>query len=418
MLGEQLRRALAAAQVLGAGLVSEPAEIDGPLHSLPLRHLGEVPSRPVLALLEVAAAAAAHRVDEVVGDLHPLARALERSGVEDVAHLDLEAALLQLAGAVGFRTRHRTRQPRSARASASFPPMNPVAPVTRAVRPSPARVASPRMSTVVLFTRDLRVRDNPGLAAAARRGEVVPLFVVDDTLLSGRSGTPNRIAFLLDSLHDLDQSLRERGARLVIRRGDPVKEALLVARDSGADALHVAEDVSGYAHRRQDRLERACEKAGTAMRAFSGVTIVPPGELVPAGGDHYRVFTPYWRAWRSRARPRSAGGATQAADAEGRSPRQDSGVRPALAREAVVGAAAGGETAGRAHLDNWLRRDGVTDYERDEALDPTPGSRLSPYLHFGCLSAGELFARARSAAGPRPSCGSSAGATSTTRSWP
>jgi deoxyribodipyrimidine photo-lyase len=255
------------------------------------------------------------------------------------------------------------------------------------------------MSTVVLFTRDLRVQDNPGLAAAARRGEVVPLFVFDDTLLSGRSGTPNRIAFLLDSLHDLDDSLQERGARLFIRRGDPVKEALQVARASGADALHVAEDVSGYAHRRQERLERACEKAGIAMRAFSGVTIVPPGELVPAGGDHYRVFTPYWRAWRSRARPDPL--------AAPRKLRMPKGVRPGripafdrLSREKPSSELpAGGETAGRAHLDNWLRRDGVTEYEREEALDPPPGSQLSPYLHFGCLSAGELFARARKRSG-------------------
>jgi deoxyribodipyrimidine photo-lyase len=26
--------------------------------------------------------------------------------------------------------------------------------------------------------------------------------------------------------------------------------------------------------------------------------VVPPGELRPVGGDHYKVFTPYWRAWR------------------------------------------------------------------------------------------------------------------------
>ena len=140
--------------------------------------------------------------------------------------------------------------------------MKPVAPVTRAVRPSPGRLASPAMPiTLVLFTRDLRVRDNPALAAAARRGDVVPLFVLDEVLLSGRSGTPNRIAFLLDSLHDLDRSLRDRGARLLIRRGDPVDAALEVARRAGADAIHVAEDVSGYAHRRQARLERACRRS-------------------------------------------------------------------------------------------------------------------------------------------------------------
>ena len=46
-------------------------------------------------------------------------------------------------------------------------------------------------------------------------------------------------------------------------------------------------------------MARACDEAGIALRAFSGITVVPPGELIPAGGDHYRVFTPYWRAWRA-----------------------------------------------------------------------------------------------------------------------
>ena len=25
--------------------------------------------------------------------------------------------------------------------------------------------------------------------------------------------------------------------------------------------------------------------------------MVPPGDLTPANGGHYKVFTPYWRAW-------------------------------------------------------------------------------------------------------------------------
>jgi deoxyribodipyrimidine photo-lyase len=247
--------------------------------------------------------------------------------------------------------------------------------------------------TVVLFTRDLRVRDNPAMAAASRRGDVVPLFVLDEVLLAGRSGTPNRIAFLLDSLRDLDQSLRERGAKLLIRRGDPVEAAVEVGRLARADAIHVAEDVSGYAHRRQERLEEACRDAGIALRAFSGITVVPPGELVPAGGDHYRVFTPYWRVWRSRARPgvlaaprvlRLPSGLPV-----GRIPphRRLAGSKPAS------GLPAGGESAARKRLESWLRGDGLSEYGRDETLEPPPGSRLSPYLHMGCISPGELFDR-------------------------
>ena len=83
---------------------------------------------------------------------------------------------------------------------------------------------------VVLFSRDLRVHDNPALAAATERfEEIVPLFVLDDRLL----GSANRTAFLLEALADLRQSL---GGKLVVRHGDLVAEILRL----GADAVFVA----------------------------------------------------------------------------------------------------------------------------------------------------------------------------------
>ncbi len=51
-------------------------------------------------------------------------------------------------------------------------------------------------TVVVLFTRDLRLHDQPALAAAVERAErVVPLFVLDDAVLA-TFGAPNRLAFL------------------------------------------------------------------------------------------------------------------------------------------------------------------------------------------------------------------------------
>src|SRR3954451_18903343 len=92
---------------------------------------------------------------------------------------------------------------------------------------------------IVLFTRDLRVRDHPALASAAEAGEVVPLFVLDERL-TGTSA--NRTAFLLESLRGLRSALAERGAPLVVRRGAPVAETLKLARETGADAIHLSAD--------------------------------------------------------------------------------------------------------------------------------------------------------------------------------
>jgi deoxyribodipyrimidine photolyase len=73
-------------------------------------------------------------------------------------------------------------------------------------------MGKPRQRTaVVLFTRDLRLHDHPALTAAVERAErVVPLFVLDDRVLAA-FGAPNRVAFLLDSLDDLDAGLRDGG---------------------------------------------------------------------------------------------------------------------------------------------------------------------------------------------------------------
>jgi deoxyribodipyrimidine photo-lyase len=247
---------------------------------------------------------------------------------------------------------------------------------------------------IVLFTRDLRLRDHPALTAAARDADrVVPAFVLDEKLLAGRCGAPNRLAFLADSLRDLDDSLRSRGARLIVRRGDPVREVLRLARRTGADGIYVSDDVSGYARRRRCRLAEECARERIALRAFPGVTVVPAGELLPAGGDHYRVFTPYWRAWRGAKRR-----------APLRAPRRlslpaelDRAPGPDLRRLAGAPDAgnlpAGGENAGQAGLERWLRRGRQAYEQRSELLAADATSRLGPYLHFGCLSAAELLDR-------------------------
>ena len=257
-------------------------------------------------------------------------------------------------------------------------------------------------TAIVLFTRDLRVHDQPALAAAAERAErVVPLFVFDDALLS-RFGAPNRVAFLLDSLRDLDRSLRRRRGALVVRRGDVVAETAKVAAESGADAVFLCDDVSGYAQGRERALRDTLARGRIGLEVFSGVTVVPPGDLAPAEGDHYRVFTPYWRRWREAPR-------RDVLPAPERLSLPDGLVVGALRRsgELVTGAPAaelppGGETAGRGRLEAWLD-DGLRRYSEladDLAADAT--SRLSPYLHFGCVSPGEVVARALEREGAEP----------------
>ncbi|MGI8330772.1 cryptochrome/photolyase family protein [Actinomadura scrupuli] len=251
-------------------------------------------------------------------------------------------------------------------------------------------------TAMMLFTRDLRVRDNPALAAAcAAADQVVPLFVLDEAILSGPFGVPNRVHFLLESLDDLRGSLRERGGDLVLRRGDPVAETLRLAAETGAEKVFLSEDVSSYAVRRAERLRR--KRLGVSVHA--GVNVVSPGLLRPAGGDHYRVFTPYWRAWSTtRRRPLAETPATVRLPGKlpgnlpaGRLPRAGELLRGPLSPDLMPG----GERAARERMTAWLNESagGYDDGHDDLAGDRT--SRLSPYLRFGCLSPLELEQAAR-----------------------
>ncbi|MEU7059563.1 deoxyribodipyrimidine photo-lyase [Streptomyces sp. NPDC046197] len=256
--------------------------------------------------------------------------------------------------------------------------------------------------SVVLFTSDLRLHDHPPLRAAldgSRR--VVPLFVRDRAIDAAGFTAPNRLAFLADCLRDLDAGLRGRDGRLVVRSGDLVDQVCEVAAEADADEVHMAADVSGYAHRREQRLRRALEAEGRRLHVHETVTTaVTPGTLTPSSSDHFAVFTPYFRQW-SQQPLRAVLGAPRAVPVPDGIGSEELPSRADLP-ELSEGLAPGGETEGRRRVTAWLRSDVAAYQDRHDDLAGDATSRLSPHLHFGTLSPVELVHRARKAGGPGP----------------
>ena len=248
---------------------------------------------------------------------------------------------------------------------------------------------------MVVFTRDLRVRDHPALAAAARVDRVVPLFVFDDALLRTAHASPNRLHFLLESLIDLDASLRTLGGALIVRRGAWIHEVARVVDASRADAVHISADVSDFARARLAQLRAVGARQGFDVITHPGVTVVDPGALVTGSGTHYQVFTPYYRRWiatpwRAPVDPPSALIAPDDLDR---------GTLPALStltpRPTSPDLARGGEAAALAQLQTWAR-DRLAGYEEGhDAVAADATSRVSAHLHFGCLSPLEVATRLR-----------------------
>ncbi|MFD8598944.1 cryptochrome/photolyase family protein [Kitasatospora sp. NPDC059646] len=244
---------------------------------------------------------------------------------------------------------------------------------------------------VVLFTQDLRLHDNPALhAARTAADQVVPLFVTDPAISAAGFDAPNRRAFLAGCLTDLDASLRRAGSRLLHRRGDTAEQTARLAAEVDAVSVHVAAGVSGYARRREQRLRRAL---GDRLQVHDGsVTAVPPGAVTPAGRDHYAVFTPYHRAWQQVRRRTPLPAPRTLSTPDG--PR---GTAIGEARPNARRLPEAGESAARRAWQRW-HTESYAQLHDDLAADGT--SHLSPYLHFGCLSANELAHLAERREGP------------------
>ena len=133
---------------------------------------------------------------------------------------------------------------------------------------------------------------------------------------------------------------------------------------------------------------------------FPGTSVVPPGAVVPSGAavpsgaDHYRVFTPYWRRWKTLPHRVVERPPREVRTPIGIPPGTIPAVEKLSTRPLSPDRARGGETAGRRAAERWLRDHlpSYADGHDDLAGDHT--SRLSPYLHFGCISANELVALA------------------------
>ena len=246
------------------------------------------------------------------------------------------------------------------------------------------------MASIMWFRRDLRLRDNPALRAAAGSGHVLGLFVLDPVLW--RSAGPARRAWLSANLRALDESI---DGRLCIRTGDPATVVPAVALEVGAEEVHVSNESTPYG-RTRDTAVVAALPDGVRGIATGTPYAVPPGTVTNGSGDPYKVFTPFSKAWRRQGwddpvqAPRSPDWLEASDDRE----------VAATLDDAVTGGPprmpTAGEEAAWRRVRQFLERD-LADYERlrdDPGADRT--SRLSPYLKLGVLHPRQLLAQTTS----------------------
>ena len=253
-----------------------------------------------------------------------------------------------------------------------------------------------RPLSICWFRQDLRLADNPALTAAAARGEVLPVFILDDASAGhDRIGAASRWW-----LHHSLQSLKDAfGGTLHVAAGDARDLIPALARETGASAVFWNRSYESWRIERDTELKTLLGEAGIEAESHNGALLWEPWEVRKGDGTPFKVFTPFYRRGCLAAPPPRRPLPVPEISLMPRAPANDIAELDLLPSEGWGEMLAPhwniGEAGAAARLRAFLD-DGLAGYKEGRNLPAAPHvSRLSPHIHWGEISANQIWHAAR-----------------------
>ena len=248
--------------------------------------------------------------------------------------------------------------------------------------------------SIIWFRDDLRVGDNPALAAASARGSpAVAIFIRErDTETTREMGGASQW-WLHHSLTALRKDLANINVPLILKSGSSRDVIPEIVAETGADAVFWNRRYGAAEIDTDKSLKASLQQSGIKAESHNGSLLFEPWTVLRGGTAPYRVFTPFWKAARAgtppaKPQPTPDGFPSAMALASASENLDDWNLLPTRPNWA-----AGfedhwqpGEAGARKRLHQFLSVE-VSNYasERDRPDLPST-SRLSPHLRFGEIS--------------------------------
>jgi deoxyribodipyrimidine photo-lyase len=252
-------------------------------------------------------------------------------------------------------------------------------------------------AALVWFRLDLRLADNGALERAlAAHPSVIPVFIwAPEEEAPWAPGGASRW-WLHQSLAALEASLAARGSRLIVRRGPSTETLRQLAAETGAGAIYWNRRYEPVILARDRSLKGTLGASGLVAESCPGNLLFEPWTIRNTEREPFHVFTPFWRACLRMPTPPQPKPASGHIPAPAQWPA--SLAISELGLEPKVGWAAGmrqawqpGEAGAADHLNAFLAG-AVGSYATGRDCPGVTGtSRLSPYLHFGEISARQVW---------------------------
>uniref|UniRef100_A0A9J8CY65 Cryptochrome circadian regulator 2 n=1 Tax=Cyprinus carpio carpio TaxID=630221 RepID=A0A9J8CY65_CYPCA len=260
------------------------------------------------------------------------------------------------------------------------------------------------VNSVHWFRKGLRLHDNPALQEALNGADTVRCVYILDPWFAGSANVGiNRWRFLLESLEDLDTSLRKLNSRLFVVRGQPADVFPRLFKEWNVTRLTFEYDSEPYGKERDAAIIKMAQEYGVETLVRNTHTLYSPDRIIEMNNHSPPLTFKRFQAIVNRLElPRKPlPTITQEQMARCRTRILDNhderyGV-PSLEElgfKTFKGDSShvwkGGETEALERLNKHLdRKAWVANFERPrinaQSLFASP-TGLSPYLRFGCLS--------------------------------
>ncbi|ACT95539.1 deoxyribodipyrimidine photo-lyase [Dyadobacter fermentans] len=258
------------------------------------------------------------------------------------------------------------------------------------------------------FRNDLRLKDNQALSAAVGSAdEIIPVYVFDPrqfekTKLGFRRTGALRARFLIESVAELRENIRQKGGDLIIRTGAPEAIVAQLAEDYNADYVYTSKEIAPQETRIESSLSKNLKTANVDIKLFWMDTMINATDLpfpvskLPSGfAEFERLLSNDLKIKDQFPTPASI---TLPADVEaGAIPGlPELGIDPNEIPAGTTGPLAGGEARALAVLKEYVEEYVKKDIAYPSA-EPLTDTRLSDWLSLGCVSASYIYRSVKTA---------------------
>jgi deoxyribodipyrimidine photo-lyase len=152
------------------------------------------------------------------------------------------------------------------------------------------------LRSIFIFRRDYRLNDNKGLIECLKSSDtVIPIFIFTPTqLINNKYKSSNAVQFMIESLEDLDKSLKKKGSKLYLFYDEPYKVIDKLLSKLDVDAVYVNKDYTPYSEKRDNSIKKVCGIYDCEFIQIEDLLLNPISSIVNIEGNVYTKFTPYF----------------------------------------------------------------------------------------------------------------------------